>query len=87
MINSPTKISARVTVNQEGAGFMNSVYGELDLKFPPTPRLVDEKLSMLKMCSKGQRVEGVGKRQSNNIFYLWFTPEEVKELLMEKTHG
>jgi len=87
MINSPTKISARVTVNPDGGGFMNSVFGELDTTFPPTPRLVDEKLAMLKMCTKGQRVEGVGKRQSSNIFYLWFTPEEVKELLKEKTRG
>lgn len=74
-------------LNEKGAGYMNSVYGELDLKFPPTPRLVDEKLSMLKLCAKGQRVDGVGKRQSDNVFYLWFTPEEVKQLLMEKVSG
>lgn len=74
-------------VNPDGRGFMNSVYGELDTTFPPTPRLVDEKLAMLKMCNKGQRVDGVGKRQSSNIFYLWFTPEEVKELLKEKAGG
>jgi hypothetical protein len=84
MITSEKKVSARLELSPDGHGRLSSIYGELDMSVPPTPLLIQEKLSLLKLCDKGTRVEGVGKKQNNNLYYLWFSKKEVQEVLNQR---
>lgn len=85
MINSDQKVSARLDLRPDGKGRMTSIYGELDMDIPPTPQLVAEKIALLKLCALGTRVQGVGKKQREGIYYLWFTRNEVKEVLNQRS--
>ena len=80
MMKSAEMIVVRAELNADGTGRLNSIYGEFDAEIPPTPELVEERIAILKLCDKGVRVEGVGKRQSGSIFYLHFTVEEAKQV-------
>jgi hypothetical protein len=47
--------------------------------------LLEAKYAILKMCDKGVRIPEVGKRQSEDIFYLWLSETELKEVVRGKT--
>ena len=83
MMKSAEKITVRAELNANGSGRLNSIYGEFDAEIPPTPKLVAERIALLKMCDVGARVDGVGKRQSELIFYLHFTSDESKRVTEE----
>ena len=82
MIKSRSKITARLELGVDGGGRMSSVFGELDIDIsvPPVPAIIEEKLAILKLADIGARIPNVGKRQSRNIFYLWFTEDEVRQI-------
>lgn len=63
---------------------MVSIYSELDMKFPPMPDLVRERLAVVRLLPKGERVANVGKRQGADVFYLYFTEEEVNAITQTK---
>lgn len=77
------EISARLEMRPDDTGRVTSVYGELDMDIPPMPLTIESKYAVLKLCDKGVRVPDIGKRQSENIFYLWFTEKEVKQVTEE----
>ena len=77
------EIAARLEMQPDGTGRVTSVYGELDVDIPPMPALMESKYAMLKLCEKGARVPDIGKRQSDKIFYLWFSPDELKQVVQE----
>ncbi len=77
------EIAARLEMQPDGTGRVTSVYGELDVKIPPMPPLMESKYAILKLCEKGVRVPEVGKRQSDSIFYLWFDQTELKQVVEE----
>jgi hypothetical protein len=80
------EIAARLEMQPDGTGRVTSVYGELDVTIPPMPPLMESKYAILKLCEKGTRVRDVGKRQSENIFYLWFDQSELKQVVEEIKH-
>lgn len=47
---------------------------------PPFPKIVDEKIAILKLTGQGVRVPGVGKKQSALVYYLHFTVDEIKQM-------
>lgn len=75
-------IAARVemVVGSTEEGRMVSIYSELDMKFPPMPDLVRERLAVVRLLPKGERLANVGKRQGTDVFYLYFTEEEVNAI-------
>lgn len=75
------EVSARLEMRPDNTGRITSVYGELDCVVPPMHPLLEAKYAMLKLCNKGVRIPEVGKRQSDGIFYLWLSDEEVKEVV------
>ena len=83
MMKSVEKITVRAELNANGSGRLNSIYGEFDAEIPPTPKLIEERIALLKMCSVGAKVDEVGKRQSESIFYLYFTSDESKQVSEE----
>ena len=78
-----TEIAVRMEINADGTGRLTSIFGELDTNIPPMSPILEAKYAMLKLCSKGTRVPDVGKRQSENIFYLWLSEAEFKQIKQE----
>ncbi len=74
------EVSARLEMRPDNTGRITSIYGELDCEVPPIPPLLEAKYAILKLCEKGVRIPEVGKRHSENIFYLWLSAEEAKEV-------
>lgn len=85
MVRSKTKIVARLQFDSSGQGRMSTVFDELDMTMPPIPKLVEEKLAILRIADANARINSIGFRTAGNVFYLWFTPEEIKQL-KESTH-
>ena len=81
-----TEIAVRMEINADGTGRLTSIFGELDTNIPPMSPILEAKYAMLKLCSKGTRVPDVGKRQSENIFYLWISQEEFEQIKQEITN-
>lgn len=79
-------IAARVEMSSDSTeeGRMVSIYSELDMKFPPMPDIVRERLAVVRLLAKGERVANVGKRQGADVFYLYFTEEEVNAITKTK---
>lgn len=77
------EVSARLEMSSDGIGRLTSVYGELDLLIPPVPPLIESKYAILKLCEKGARIPDVGKRQSHDIYYLWFNQDEFRQVVEE----
>ncbi len=79
------EVSARLEMRPDNTGRITSIFGELDCDVPPMHPLLEAKYAILKMCDKGVRIPEVGKRQSDDIFYLWLSETEVKEIVRGKT--
>jgi hypothetical protein len=79
------EVSARLEMRPDNTGRITSIYGELDCDVPPMPPLLEAKYAVLKLCDTGVRIPEVGKRHAENIFYLWLSAEEVKEIARDKT--
>jgi len=80
------EVSARLEMRPDNTGRITSIFGELDVAIPPMPPLMESKYAILKLCEKGTRIQNVGKRQSENIFYLWFDQSELKQVVEEIKH-
>lgn len=50
---------------------------------PPMPKVIEEKIALLDVSGRGERVMGVGKKQSATVYYLHFTPKEIQQLESE----
>ena len=50
---------------------------------PPMPELIKEKIALLDVSGRGERVTGVGKKQSATVYYLHFTFKELQQMESE----
>lgn len=50
---------------------------------PPMPELIKEKIALLDVSGRGERVIGVGKKQSSLVYYLHFTLKEIQQMESE----
>lgn len=82
-MKSPSKVTVRVEMQSSGNGRMSSIFGELDADIPPTPELIAERIALLKLCDVSNRLDGIGKRQSNSIYYVHLTPTEARKVSEE----
>ena len=83
MMKSTHKVTVRVEMNADNTGRMGSIFGELDAEIPPTPELIAERIALLKICNVSGRLEGVGRRMSNSVYYVYLTDVEAKRVSEE----
>ena len=50
---------------------------------PPMPELIKEKIALLDLSGRGERIIGVGKKQSSLVYYLHFTFKELQQMESE----
>lgn len=79
-MKSTHKVTVRVEINADNTGRMGSIFGELDSEIPPTPELIAERIALLKICNVSGRLEGVGRRMSNSVYYVYLTDTEAKQV-------
>lgn len=79
-MKSTHKVTVRVEINADNTGRMASIFGELDSEIPPTPELITERIALLKICNVSGRLEGVGRRMSDSIYYVYLTDVEAKQV-------
>tara|TARA_Y100001973_G_C5205078_1_gene340918 strand:+ start:3880 stop:4404 length:525 start_codon:yes stop_codon:yes gene_type:complete len=65
-------------------GIFYSLQHSLSLSTPPTPTLLEEKLSLLCMWNSNKELYGVGRRLTKNIFHVHISPSEAKIMQKEK---
>ena len=70
----------RVEMNADNTGRMGSIVGELDAEIPPTPELIKNRVALLKICNVGKRLEGVGRRMFDSVYYVYLTDTEAKQV-------
>jgi hypothetical protein len=81
-MSNPMLWRFRVKLDEDGEGWVFSAIHPLEFFIPPRHPIIEDKLSLLKLCDAGQSLEGVGKRKFDNTFYLWLSEQEVDELEM-----
>jgi hypothetical protein len=70
----------RVAFDDENEqGWVFSPQSSLEFMIPPTPELINEKLSLLRLIEKGE-IDGVGKRKLKNVFYIILNEDEHRRL-------
>lgn len=65
----------------DSSRFMNE--SERVVWVPPMPELIKEKIALLDVSGRGERVTGVGKKQSATVYYLHFTFKELQQMESE----
>lgn len=77
--------TARVEMRTDGSIRLSSVFGELDTDVARDhiPKVIESKLALLHLCDVGARVDGVGKRQSTGIYYLFFSIDDYENTIQE----
>ena len=65
----------------DSSRFMNE--SERVVWVPPTPKLIEEKIALLDLSGRGERIIGVGKKQSSLVYYLHFTFKELQQMESE----
>jgi hypothetical protein len=55
----------------------------LEFQVPPFPKILDEKLALLRLVDKGGSVDGLGKRKLAHVFYVVFDEQEYEQLEKE----
>ena len=56
---------------------------EKQMWIPPMPNIMQEKIALLDLRGKGERMDGVGRKQSMYVYYLHLTPKEVHDMESE----
>ena len=52
-----------------GGSFQRSL--AWSLKFPPFPKVLEEKLALLRLLNVKGKADGVGQRKLKNVFYVF----------------
>ena len=81
-MNNSLRWKFRVKLDEDGEGWVFSAIHPLEFFIPPRHPIIEDKLSLLKLCERGQTLEGVGKRKFDDTFYLWLSGDEVDKLEM-----
>lgn len=82
-MKSTTKVTVRAEINIDGTGRIGSIFGELDAEIPPTPKLIAERIALLKICDVGAKLNGIGRRMFHSIYYIYLTDVEAKQISEE----
>ncbi len=73
-------VSVRVEFNSDGSTMSMSCGADISWD----DNLFNEKLALLKLISKGEKVEGIGRRWGRDVYYLrFYTGEYVIDLETE----
>lgn len=75
-------VTARVEMKdfESDEGRMVSIYSELDMIFPPMPKLIAERIALLRMLDYGKKIEGLGKRVNTTVMYIYFSEEDINAI-------
>lgn len=69
--------SVRVDIGEACTSLMgNNVFDPSTLYFHVLPEIVQSKIVLLKMLSKGDSIPNVGRRHSANVYYISLTPRQ-----------
>lgn len=81
-MNNPYLWRFRVRLGEDDGGWVFSAQHALEFFIPPRHPIIQDKLALLKLCDRGQTLEGIGKRKFDDTYYLWLSDDEVNELEM-----
>jgi len=67
----------------EEYGWVFSAQSSLEFEVPPFPKVLEEKLALLKLLNVKGKADGVGQRKLKNVFYVFFTEDEYQQLVKQ----
>ena len=69
--------------SEEEYGWVFSAQSSLEFEVPPYPKVLEEKLALLKLLDVKGKADGVGQRKLKNVFYVFFTEDEYQQLVKQ----
>ena len=67
----------------EEYGWVFSAQSSLEFEVPPFPKVLEEKLALLRLLNVKGKADGVGQRKLKNVFYVLFTEDEYQQLVKQ----
>jgi hypothetical protein len=69
--------------SEEEYGWVFSSQSSLEFEVPPFPKVLKEKLALLRLLDVKGKADGVGQRKLKNVFYVFFTEDEYRQLVKQ----
>lgn len=69
--------------SEEKYGWVFSAQSSLEFEVPPYPKVLEEKLALLRLLDVKGKADGVGQRKFKNVFYVIFNEDEYKQLVKQ----
>lgn len=69
--------------SEEEYGWVFSAQSSLEFEVPPYPKVLEEKLALLKLLDVKGKADGVGQRKLKNVFYVFFNEDEYQQLVKQ----
>lgn len=69
--------------SEEEYGWVFSAQSNLEFEVPPYPKVLEEKLALLRLLNVKGKADGVGQRKLKNVFYVFFNEDEYRQLVKQ----
>lgn len=69
--------------SEDNYGWVFSAQSSLEFEVPPYPKVLEEKLALLRLLDVKGKADGVGQRKLKNVFYVFFNEDEYQQLVKQ----